>query len=196
MNAYSLVLFLHVSGDIGIFIGIGLQLFSLMALRRARRVEQVQAITWLITLSNRVSTGSALLTIAAGFYMALTVWGLQTGWIAVTLASLVVLLGPLLAGIIEPRMRAIVSMSQAAADGPLPAMLTAHIHDPVLGTTLQTVTAVVLGIVFLMTNKPSLGGAILVIGIFLTLGLASSLPLWRAARARRAALNRTGTINL
>ncbi len=186
MNLYSVVLFLHVCGAIGIFIGVGLQLFSLMALRRARRVEQVQAIIWLITLSDRVSTGSAVLTIAAGLYMALTVWGLQTGWIAVTLASLAVLLGPLLAGIIEPRMRVIVAMSQAAADGPLPATLRAHIYDPVLGTALQTVTAVILGIVFLMTNKPSFGAAILVMGIFLMLGLASSLPLWHAARTKRA----------
>ncbi len=185
MNVYSFVLFLHVCGDIGIFIGVGLQLFSLMALRRAKCVEQVQAIVWLITLSNRVSTGSALLTIAAGLYMALTVWGLQTGWIAVTLASLVVLLAPLLVGIIEPRMRLIVALSQAAADGPLPALLSTHIHDPMLGTALQTVTAVVLGIVFLMTNKPSLGAAILAIIVFLMLGLASSLPLWRAAHARR-----------
>ncbi len=185
MNLYRLVLFLHVSGDIGIFIGLGLQLFSLMALRRARHVEQVQAITWLITLSNRVSTGSALLTIAAGLYLALTVWSLQTGWIAVTLASLVVLLAPLLVGIIEPRMRVIVALSREAADGPLPATLSVPIHDPLLGTALQTVAAVVLGIVFLMTNKPSFNGAILVMGIFVLLGLASSLPLWRVARTRR-----------
>ncbi|CAG0934674.1 hypothetical protein TFLX_03630 [Thermoflexales bacterium] len=186
MNAYNVILFLHVSGDIGIFIGIGLEWFGLMALRRAQYVEQTRTIAWLITIANRVSTGSAVLTIASGLYMALTVWGLQTGWIAVTLASLVVLLAPLLVGIIEPRMRVIVTATQKATDGPLPATLSAHIHDPVLGTALQTVTAVVLGIVFLMTNKPSLGAAILVMGIFLMLGLALSLLLWRAARAKRA----------
>jgi hypothetical protein len=187
MNLYNVVLFLHVCGDIGIFIGLGLQLFSLMTLRRATHVEQVRTIASLITLSNRVSTGSALLTIAAGLYLALTVWGLQTGWIVVTLASLIVLLAPPLAGIIEPRMRVIVALSQEAADGLIPAALSTRIHDPVLGTALQTVTAVVLGIVFLMTNKPSLDGAILVMGVFVLLGLASSLPLWRAARTRRAA---------
>lgn len=185
MNLYSVVLFLHVSGDIGIFIGIGLQVFSLMALRRATHVEQVQAITWLIALSNRVATGGGLLTITAGLYMALTVWSLQTGWIAVTLGSLVVLLAPLLVGIIEPRVRAIVTMSQGAADGPLPVALRMRIHDPVLGTALQTVTAMVLGIVFIMTNKPSFGVAILVLVIFLMLGLASSLPLWRADRVKQ-----------
>ncbi len=117
--------------------------------------------------------------------MALTVWSLQTGWIAVALASLVVFLAPLIGGIVEPRMRIIVTMSQKVADDPVPALLSMRIHDPVLGTALQTVMAIVLGIVFLMTNKPSLSGAILAMTIFLVLGLASGWPLWRAALARR-----------
>lgn len=185
MNLYSLVLFVHVSGDIGIFIGIGAQLLSLMALRRATRVEHARAIAGLITLSDPISVISALVTIAAGLYMALTVWGLQTGWIAVALASLVVLLPPCIVGVVEPRMRAIVTMAKEVPDGPLPATLDTRIHDPVLGTALHTVAAVVLGIVFLMTNKPSLAGSILAMVVALALGLASGLPLWRAARAFR-----------
>jgi hypothetical protein len=186
MNWYNLVLFLHVSGDIGIFIGISIQLLSLMALRRASTIKQVRAMAELIALSDRISVIAALVTIATGLYMALTVWSLQTDWIAVALASLVVFLAPLIGGIVEPRMRVIVAMSQEAADGPAPAPLITRIHDPVLGTALQTVMAVVLGIVFLMTNKPSFSGAILAMAIFLVLGLASGLPLWRAARTRRA----------
>ena len=186
MNWYNLVLFLHVSGDIGIFIGISIQLLSLMALRRASTIKQVRAMAELIALSDRISVIAALVTIATGLYMALTVWRLQTDWIAVALASLVVFLAPLIGGIVEPRMRVIVAMSQEAADGPAPAPLITRIHDPVLGTALQTVMAVVLGIVFLMTNKPSFSGAILAMAIFLVLGLASGLPLWRAARTRRA----------
>lgn len=186
MNLYSLVLFLHVSGDICIFIGIGAQLLGLMALRRVAVIEQARTIVSLITLSDRISVIGALVTIAAGLYMALTVWSLQTGWIAVALASLVVLLAPIIAGVIEPRMRVIMTMTKEASDGPLPAPLVMRIHDPVLGTAMQTVTAVVLGIVFLMTNKPPLIGAILAMAIFLALGLASGLPLWRAARTKRA----------
>lgn len=182
MNLYSLMLFLHVSADIGIFIGIGAQLLSLMALRRATRVEQVRAIAGLISLSDPISVVSALVTIAAGLYMALTVWGLQTGWIAVALVSLVVLLPPLIVGVIEPRMRALVTMAKAATDGPLPATLDTRIHDPLLGTALQTVAAIVLGIVFLMTTKPALAGSIIAMVVAVVLGLASGLPLWRAAR--------------
>lgn len=186
MNLYHLVLFLHVSGDMGIFIGIGIQLLGLMALRRAATYRQARGIVELITLSDRISVISAVVTIAAGLYMALTVWSLLTGWIAVALASLVVFLAPLIGGIIEPRMRIIVTMSQETADDPLLEPLITRIHDPVLGTALHTVVAVVLGIVFLMTNKPSFSGAVLVMIIFLVLGLASGWPLWRAARTRQA----------
>lgn len=188
MNLYSLMLFLHVSGDIGIFIGIGVQLLSLAALRRAKSVEQVRALAGLISLSDPISVISALVTIAAGLYMALTVWGLQTGWIAVALASLIVLLPPLIAGVVEPRMRAIVTMAKEVPDGPLPATLDTRIHDPVLGTALYTVAALVLGIVFLMTNKPSLTASILAMVVALALGLAFGLPLWRTAHTIRTRL--------
>jgi hypothetical protein len=188
MNLYSLMLFLHVCGDIGIFIGIGAQLLGLMALRRTTRVEQARAIAGLMSLSDPISIVSALVTIAAGLYLALTVWGLQTGWIAVALVSLIVLLPPLMAGVVEPRMRAIVTMAKEAPDGPLPATLDARIHDPLLGTALQTVVAVVLGIVFLMTNKPPLAGSVAAMVVALALGLASGLPLWRNAHTFRTGL--------
>lgn len=182
MNVYRFILFLHVCGDIGIFIGMGIQLFSLAALRRVRSVEQVRAIAGLIVVSDRISAISALLTIAAGLYLASTVWGLHTGWIAVALASIFFLLPPLIAGIIEPRMRALVAMTKELPDGPLPEPLAARIHDPLLGAALQTAASVVLGIVFLMTNKPSLAGSITAMAGALALGLASGVPLWRARR--------------
>jgi hypothetical protein len=184
MNPYSIALFLHVVGDIGIFIGMGVQLLSLAVLRRSESVEQVRAIAWLITLTNPIGLISALVTIAAGLYMALTVWGLQIGWIAVALGSIIVLLPPLIGGIIEPRMKAIVKLATEAPDGPLPESLKSRIDDPVLGTALQTGAAVVFGIVFLMTTKPSLAGSIATMTIALVLGLVSGLPLWLRPRQK------------
>jgi hypothetical protein len=178
MNLYSIVKFLHVSADMGIFVGIGAQLLSLAALRRATSVAQARAIAWLITTTDLVAVISALATIAAGLYMTLAVWGFQHGWITVTLGSLIVLLLPLIRGVIEPRMRAIVATAREAPDGPLPEALARLIHDPILGMTLQTEAAVVFGIVFLMIIKPSLAGSIIAMAAALALGLASGLPFW------------------
>jgi hypothetical protein len=44
-----------------------------------------------------------------------------------------------------------------------------------------------LGIVFLMTAKPDLGGALLTIGVAIVLGLATSLPMWSRFRVKESA---------
>jgi len=195
MSIYTIVLFLHVSGAIGYFVSIGIWLFGLVSLRRAQRVEQVRALVHLVGLSGPLFGISVLLILAAGLYMAFTAWSLQTGWIAVALVSLV-LMAPLGTALIEPRRRAIERLAREAPDGPPPQSLEQRIHDPVLLTALQTVAALLFGIVFLMTTKPSLAGSLIVIVVALALGLASGLLVSRVTRTRwqnaAAQANRAG----
>jgi hypothetical protein len=189
MNLYNLMLFVHVASDITLFIAIGTQVLALVMLRRVNAVEQVRPLIELIPVSNRIGVGGALLTIGSGLYLALSVWGLRTGWIMVTLGSIGLLLPPLVAGVIEPRMHAILKGVREMPDGPLPPSLAARLQDPLLGTALHTNLLVVLGIVFLMTNKPSLIGSIAAMTVALALGLASALPLWTTnRRGTRASL--------
>jgi hypothetical protein len=183
MSIYTVVLFLHVSGAIGYFIGIGAWLFGLAGLRRAQRVEQVRSLTNLIGMTGPLFGISILFILAAGLYMAITAWSLQTGWIAVALISLV-LMAPLGTAIIEPRRRAISRLANEAPDGPLPETLKQRIHDPVLGTAVQTLATLLFGIVFLMTTKPSLPGSLIVMAVALALGLASGLFFSRSARSQ------------
>ena len=179
MTIYAIALFLHVSGAIGYFISMGVWLFGLTALRRAQRVEQVRALSRLVGRLGPLFGISVLLILATGLYMAITDWGLRTGWIAVALISLL-LIAPLSTAFIEPRRRTIDRLAQEAPDGPLPRSLEQSTHDPVLLAALQTVTALLLGIVFLMTNKPSLMGSIIVMAVALVLGMASGLVVSRA----------------
>lgn len=183
MDIYNIVLFLHISGAIGYFIGMGTWLFGFAALLRAQRVEQVRA---LINLTGRLGPLfgiSILLIIASGFYMAITAWGLRTSWIAVGLSSMI-LIAPLGLALIEPRRRAIVRLAQEAHDGPLPQALQQSIHDPILWTALQTVTILLLGIVFLMTTKPTLIVSLIVMAVALVLGLISGLLVSRTMLTR------------
>lgn len=181
MSIYTIVLFLHVSGAIGYFTGAGISLFGLVGLRRAQRVEQVRSLTNLVGMTGPLFAISILFILVAGLYMALTAWSLQTGWIAVALISLV-LMAPLGTAIIEPRRRAISRLAKEAPDGPLPEKLRQRIHDPILGTALQTLATLLFGIVFLMTTKPSLPGSLIVMAVALALGLASGLFIFRPAR--------------
>ncbi|MBV9689212.1 MAG: DUF2269 family protein [Ktedonobacteraceae bacterium] len=183
MSIYNIALFLHVSGAIGYFAGMGTWLFGFAAMRRAQRVEQVRSLTNLTGQLGPLFGISVLLILVTGLYMAVTAWRFQTGWIPVALVSLV-LIAPLSTAFIEPRRRAIARLAQEASDGPLPQALQQRIHDPVLGTALQTVTILLLGIVFLMTNKPALVSSLIVMAVALLLGLASGLLVSRSGHNR------------
>lgn len=184
MDIYHMALFLHVSSVAGLFIGMGIQLLGLTILRKVNRVEQARGLIRLITIAEPIGTVSALLTIASGLYMALTAYGILTGWILVALASIVVFIPPAILLVIEPHMRAIMAAIQEEPDGSISTGLSERINDPVLGTALRTMAALLLGIVFLMTNKPALTSAILAIVITVFAGLSSSLFLWRKASGR------------
>src|SRR5947207_10343983 len=132
MSIYSIILFVHVIGAIGYFLGIGTQLFVLVGLRRAQRVEQVRALIQLNDLSGPVSGISVLLLLAAGLYLAITAWSLLTSWILVALISLILMV-PTTAALIAPRRRALIDqLAREAPEGAISLALTQRIHDPVL----------------------------------------------------------------
>ena len=181
MTGYTIALFFHIIGAIGYFIGMGTWLLSLAGLRRARSVEQVRTLVRLVGRTGPLFGISVLLILAAGLYMAITAWNLLTGWILVGLISLI-LIAPLGTAFIEPRRRSIARLAQEAPDGPLPQSLEQRTHDPVLLTAVLTVTILLLGIVFMMTNKPSLVGSLIVMAVALVLGLVSSALVSRSTR--------------
>ena len=191
MTLYTLALFVHVVGAIGTFIGVSIWLFAALALRRAQHVWQVRALTSLIQPSGVLAIVSIVLLGVAGFYMALTVWGEQATWIIVATVSFL-LLAPFGAFVIDPRLRALSKAAATAPDGPLPASLSVRTHDPLVGIGLSTYVGVLLGIVFLMTNKPPLAVSILAMGVATALGVVLGLPLWWATRARLPETGKTG----
>lgn len=153
------------------------------ALRRVEYVAQVRALAGLMVASGNVTVAGVLLLAAAGFYMALTAWSVQTIWIVVATISFL-LLAPFGAFVIDPRIHALAKAAAAAPDGLLSASLSARARDPILGIGLCTYIGVLLGIVFLMTNKPPLAGSILAMVVAAALGLASGLLLRWAVRTR------------
>lgn len=175
MSLYTLLLFVHVSGALCLFVGFGVWFFGSMAIARAGQVEQVRAIADLMLMARLVVPASAFVVIAAGLTMAQIVWGLQTGWIAVALGSLVVI-GSIGTWVIDPKVRAIASMAHTLPDGPLPITLAERTHDRVLRVTMHTLIAMLFGIVFLMTTKPLLTSAIGAMVVSTLLGFASGVP--------------------
>ena len=182
MTLYTLALFVHIVGVIGVFVGVGVWQFAAIALRRAQQLAQVRALAGLTVASGNVAVGGVLLVAVAGLYMALTAWSLQAPWIVAATISFA-LLAPFGIFVIDPRIRAIAKAAAATPDGPLPLSLALRVRDPILAIGLSIYVGVLLGIVFLMTNKPPLGVSVLAMVVATALGLASALPFWWAARS-------------
>jgi len=193
MTVYTIVKFLHVVGAIGYFVAVGTTLFGLAALQRARRVEHVRVLAEVVARVAPLFNLSILLLLLAGLYMTITVWGFETGWIDVALVSLLVLV-PIAAVTIQSRLRVIAQLAHAEPDGPLSAELLARTHDPAIFTTPRTVTALLVGIVFLMTNKPELPVALLVMALALVLGLAWGILAARGSRAAGQGMRAAATV--
>jgi hypothetical protein len=183
MSIYTLMLFVHVVGAIGTFIGVGVWLFAALALRQAQQVGQVRALTSLIQPSGVLAIVSILLLGTAGFYMAITVWGEHATWIIVATISFV-LLAPFGVFVIDPRLRSVAKAAAAVADGPLPASLAERTRDPLTGIGLSAYIGVLVGIVFLMTTKPSTGDSIIAMVVATVLGLIAGALLLLGARTR------------
>jgi hypothetical protein len=182
---YPLVLFLHILGAFGLVAALTLEAIGLRGLRRAVRSED--ALMWLGIsrgLVLRLAPASLGLILVTGLYMTATTWG-PKGWILVALASLVLLavVGALGTGI---RMAGIGSAVGGATPGPLSDDLRRALRDPILLTSLRTRLAIVLGVVFLMTVKPSSAASVVVIVLAAAIGLlASQIPARRSQRELR-----------
>lgn len=179
MDLYRLALFVHISGAVGIFGSLGAIVFGSIALRRAVRTEDVRVLTRLITVAGNVAAVCIVILGIAGFYMALTAWGASATWIIVATISFV-LLAPFGLLVIDPRVRSIAKQALAAPDGPLPETLARRVtaQARMLEVFLSIYVTWLLGIVYLMTNKPTTSEAIVVMLIAGTLGLVMSQP-WR-----------------
>lgn len=182
MSLYTIFLYVHVIGAIGYSAGVLIGMLGLSSLRRARSVEEVRSLLGLQELTGLMSGISLLFTVIAGLYMAATVWGWQTGWIDVALGSLVLLLAM---GVLMGRRRHTVALLvKEMPDGPLPNALAQRIYDPWMAMGIYMLVTLVLGLVFLMTAKPALGGSLLVMGVAVILGLGVSLPGWWSTAGR------------
>jgi hypothetical protein len=174
MNYYLIAKFIHILGALGFFVALGLEWTSLRHLRSARTVEQVREWIHLPTKLGLVGMVAMVLLLAAGVYMMITVWG-GVAWIIVSLVSLVPM--SILGMTVSGRRMAAIKQAATAEHGKISSALYQLLHDPLLWISIQTRVAIALGIVFLMTVKPDLGGSLLTIGLATVLGLASALPM-------------------
>jgi hypothetical protein len=183
VSLYAAALFLHVVGALGLVAAMALEWVLVARLGGAETAERARDWLGLLGVIRRVSPASLAALLLAGVYMAVAVWG-GAGWIVVAFAALL-LLPPL--GMIAGLRLPAVQRELEAESGPLSPALRRRLDEPLFVASIQVRTAIVLGIVFLMTNKPDAAGSVVALAAAVVLGVACSLPaLERARRLRRA----------
>jgi hypothetical protein len=159
VNAYTVVLYLHL---LALFVGIGagaVLLACLLQLRAARTVEQ--AVPWGMTAGKvgKFFPVAILGLFGSGAYMASSQWSWSTRWIDVGIAALVVLTVQG-AGIAERTGHELGAALQANGPGPLGPEARRMALHPGLWVVEFSNLGLVFGVVWNMTQKPGLGESI------------------------------------
>lgn len=181
----SVELFLHISGVIGMFVGYGALVLGTVAMRRARTTAELRTLAGVLTYGRRIGfehvsildaivVGSVVLIGVTGIHMASYTGDWRSGWAEVAIVTLVMLapIGPL---VINPRLHAITRIANEAAPGDVAPHLRARLTDPILSGSLSGSFAVLIGLVFLMAVKPTVGWSALVIVMAVTVGVGWAL---------------------
>lgn len=178
MSIYSIILFLHIVGALGLFAGMGLEQVSLAKLREA--ATPTQARDWLGVLSNlrRTDGPSGFLILATGFYMMATRWGRGT-WMALGVVGMVLMAG--IAVAVTSRRARKLRDALTAPDAVMSRGLRARLADPLMRVAATLRLAIGLGIVFNMAVKPATAGALTSFGVALFAGAVVAL-MQRAGR--------------
>jgi hypothetical protein len=181
---YSIALFFHVLGAVGLFVALGVEWTSLRNLPRATTVGEARGWLGLFLLLRRIHPWSFVTILVTGIYMMAVFWG-GAPWIALGLLAMLAI--PALgAGMTARRVRSIGPALGEASE--LDASLRTRLSDPIMRLSLRLRIGLAVGIVFLMTVKPGWIGSLIAIAAFSGLGALASLPAWKRAEPTRPAL--------
>lgn len=168
---YSLALFFHILAAFGLIAAITIEAVSQRGLRQATSAEAARIAVRPLSFVPPLGGGSAALILATGIYMMATAWGLR-GWIVIALAGLIL---NALSGALITRRRMLRLQPVLEGSGPLSAQAQLTLRDPVLLASLRLRLAVLLGILLLMTVKPSAIASLSIVLLAAVIGVATAL---------------------
>jgi hypothetical protein len=178
LDTYNTVLYLHVISLLAGFSAATLGTLCLFRLRAAQTLAD--AVPWGM-LAGKVGLIFPFVLVgflATGAYMTSDVWTWDTGWIDVGIAAVVILAiqGPVIA-----KGRAKLLQKTLMENGPGPLVEPARLatRDPILWVASLSNPALVLGTVWVMTQKPGTAGAIAGLVVAYAIGAGVALRFAR-----------------
>ncbi|MGZ3637528.1 MAG: hypothetical protein ACXVCX_06770 [Ktedonobacterales bacterium] len=171
---YTVALFIHVLGVIGLFVAVGLVDVAYVQMRRAVTLDQLREWATTAQFAGKSIVFTSLVVLIPAVYMVIVAWRFTTPWVAASLITVIALaiLGATVSGRTIER---IAAMAQTASPGPVPHNLRAALAAPHLWLIEGARLTLLVGIVFLMTVKPELLGSLLALVTMLLLGVITGL---------------------
>jgi uncharacterized membrane protein len=187
VDSYGVVLYLHL---LFLLLGIGaatLIWLCLFRLRAAQTLEEAAPWGMLAGKSERAFPVAIVGLYGTGAYLTSDAWTWDTSWIIVSIVAfaVVALPGPLVAG---RRAKLLEHALAANGPGPLGDEARRRTRDPALWIVSFTIPAVVLGIVWNMTQKPGTAGAVAAVLVAYAVGAAVALRLSKAPASEAGAV--------
>lgn len=177
MSLYSIALFLHIVGALGLFAGISLEQAGLRRLRRASTTAALREWLTVMRARRRIEGPAGLVLLVTGVYMVATGWGRQA-WISLALIGLV-LIAVLGSAVTGRTVRALLS-ALPGDDRPVPQTVRQRVGSPALHTSAALRATLALGVVFNMAVKPDAPAAVLTLVAAVILG---ALAPWIGGRS-------------
>lgn len=180
MNTYHVVLYIHL---LSLLVGFTAGMIEVVCLVRLRAAETLaDAVPWgqLAGQIERAFPFAIVGLYGSGAYMTNHAWTWSTPWIVLPIIGLAVvsLQGPLVAG---RRGHKVEEALMANGPGPLGPEARRLTRDRMLWGAALTNEGVVLGIVWVMTEKPGWGGGIAALVVGYAVGIALAVGVTRRA---------------
>jgi hypothetical protein len=159
----SVVLFAHVVGVLGLFVGLGVEWLSLNAVQRSTTRDEALRWVHVSGVLVRVMGVTLAVIVASGFYLGARIGVLGDGWMRASYAALLVM-GIVGGPVSRPRMRALNRAAEDPGIGSVAALVAAA-SDSVLQLSVRVRVVFGLAVVYLMIAKPDAAAAAIVIGL-------------------------------
>ncbi len=174
MNMYLIALYIHITGALAMFAGLGIEGIVFKNLKTVSTPQQ--AVPWLGSMRIlRIVFGySAVSLLLTGTYLVILSWGWNS-WVLTGLVLLIALsgYGSTTGKKIAMSIASLINNKEQS----IPSEVKSVISDPFLMTTYKLKITLALGIIFMMTTKPGWVGSIVTVAAAAAIGFLLELPL-------------------
>ena len=170
---YQMMLFLHILGVLFMFAAVAGTLIGMFGMLNSKDNKVLKIWANLSVKMDEFLPFSVTLILLPGLYLVFSTWGWNIAWVNVSIGALLLmtLAGPIIN--LRRFKRILETVNTETVEKPSSDLL-AKVRDRVLWNSVSIMTMEVLGIIYLMTIKPSLIGSLVTIVICFVLGIVVS----------------------